>query len=210
MLKRCKKCDKEKKLEDFPKNKKMKDGCINTCKVCRKNHYSKYYKEYAIINKEKLNDNKNKFKINNPDKIKKAQKDYIEKNKENRKLWYNQHRNNRRKNDPLFKLKDNIRCIIGCSIRTRGYNKKSKTYEILGCSYEDFMIYIEAQFDTWMNWDNHGKYTGNYNETWQYDHIIPISIGMSEDEIIKLNHYTNFRPLCSKLNLEKSNKIIIN
>jgi 5-methylcytosine-specific restriction endonuclease McrA len=58
-----------------------------------------------------------------------------------------------------------------------------------------------------MTWKNHGKYTGNYNETWQYDHIIPISNAATEEELIKLNHYSNFQPLCSKKNLEKSNKI---
>lgn len=62
-----------------------------------------------------------------------------------------------------------------------------------------------------MNWDNHGKYTGNYNETWQYDHIIPISSATTEEEIIKLNHYTNFQPLCSKKNqIDKRNKINYN
>ena len=30
----------------------------------------------------------------------------------------------------------------------------------------------------------------------------------SEEDILKLNHYTNFRPFCSKKNLEKSNKIV--
>jgi hypothetical protein len=54
-----------------------------------------------------------------------------------------------------------------------------------------------------MNWENNGIYTGNYVESWQYDHIIPISSAKTEEEIIKLNHYTNFRPLCSKLNMEK-------
>ena len=58
-----------------------------------------------------------------------------------------------------------------------------------------------------MYWNNHGCYTGNYNETWQYDHKHPLSSGMSEEEIIKLNHYTNFRPLCSRKNSEKSNKL---
>jgi hypothetical protein len=58
-----------------------------------------------------------------------------------------------------------------------------------------------------MTWENHGRYTGNYNETWQIDHIIPISNGLSEEEVINLNHYTNLRPLCSKKNLEKSNKL---
>jgi len=57
-----------------------------------------------------------------------------------------------------------------------------------------------------MNWNNWGIYTGNYNENWQLDHISPSSIGTTEEEIIKLNHYTNFQPLCSRKNLEKSNK----
>jgi 5-methylcytosine-specific restriction endonuclease McrA len=58
-----------------------------------------------------------------------------------------------------------------------------------------------------MNENNQGRYTGNYNETWQLDHIIPISTAETEEEIIKLNHYSNFMPLCSRKNLEKSNTI---
>ena len=60
-----------------------------------------------------------------------------------------------------------------------------------------------------MMWENHGIYTGNYNETWQYDHIIPISSGLSEEDIIRLSNYKNLRPLCSKKNLEKSNNLTI-
>ena len=78
---------------------------------------------------------------------------------------------------------------------------------MVGCSYEEFSKYIESQFEYWMTWENHGLYTGIYNDTWQYDHIIPVSTGTSIDEITKLNHYTNFQPFCSKKNLEKSNKI---
>jgi hypothetical protein len=32
------------------------------------------------------------------------------------------------------------------------------------------------------------------------DHIVPVSSGKTKDEIIKLNHYTNLQPLCSKIN----------
>ena len=58
-----------------------------------------------------------------------------------------------------------------------------------------------------MNWNNNGIYTGNYNETWQLDHIIPISMAENYNDVIKLNHYSNFQPLCSRKNLEKSNNI---
>ena len=58
-----------------------------------------------------------------------------------------------------------------------------------------------------MNWDNHGKYTGNYNETWNIDHIIPISSAKTREEIYKLNHFSNLQPLCSKKNQDKKDKL---
>ena len=49
-----------------------------------------------------------------------------------------------------------------------------------------------------MTFENHGE--------WHLDHIKPISLAKSEEEIIELNHYTNFQPLWAKDNLSKSNK----
>lgn len=41
------------------------------------------------------------------------------------------------------------------------------------------------------------------------DHIIPVSKAKNEEDIIKLNHYTNLQPLCSKINRNiKRNNII--
>ena len=79
-----------------------------------------------------------------------------------------------------------------------GYSKKSRTYDILGIDYEEFKIYIENQFLEGMTWGNHGK--------WHLDHKIPISWGKTEEEVIKLNHYTNFQPLWTCDNLSKGNK----
>jgi hypothetical protein len=38
------------------------------------------------------------------------------------------------------------------------------------------------------------------------DHIIPISSAKTEEEIIKLNHYTNFQPLWWEENMAKGAK----
>lgn len=46
----------------------------------------------------------------------------------------------------------------------------------------------------------------NYGE-WHLDHIIPISSAKTEEEVIKLNHYTNFQPLWAEDNWNKGNKI---
>ena len=60
-----------------------------------------------------------------------------------------------------------------------------------------------------MNWDNYGSYKINEQRTWNIDHIIPLSSAKNEDELIKLNHYTNMRPLCSKENLDKSDNLTL-
>jgi len=49
-----------------------------------------------------------------------------------------------------------------------------------------------------MTWKNHGE--------WHFDHIKPISLAKTEQELIELNHYTNFQPLWAKINIIKSNK----
>ena len=75
-----------------------------------------------------------------------------------------------------------------------------RTYQILNCSYEDFKSYIESLWLPWMNWDNYGKYNGTPNFGWDLDHITPISSAITEEEILVLNKYTNFQPLCSYIN----------
>ena len=60
-----------------------------------------------------------------------------------------------------------------------------------------------------MNWENYGMYNGDLCFGWDIDHIIPVSSAKTEEEILKLNHYTNLQPLCSKENRDiKKNKII--
>ena len=116
---------------------------------------------------------------------------------------------NRKNNDNFYKLSESIRCSIKASIYKRGYTKRSHTYEILGISYNDFKIYIETKFESWMTWENYGKYNGEFNYGWDFDHKIPISSAKNEEELLKLNNYSNFQPLCSKINREiKKNKIL--
>ena len=75
--------------------------------------------------------------------------------------------------------------------------------EIVGLSSEELKIYIESKFLEGMTWENYGLHG------WHIDHIIPLSSVKTEDEIIKLCHYTNLQPLWAKDNLSKHNKIIV-
>jgi hypothetical protein len=104
------------------------------------------------------------------------------------------------KTDSMFKLKERIRTLIRSSFKLKGVRKNSKTIQILGCSFEQFKQHLESKFEPWMNWDNYGLYNGSEGYGWDIDHIIPLSSAKTEVDIIKLNHYTNLQPLCSKVN----------
>jgi hypothetical protein len=51
-----------------------------------------------------------------------------------------------------------------------------------------------------MNWDNWSVHR------WHLDHIIPLDSGKNQEEVEKLCHYTNLKPLWAEVNLKKSNK----
>lgn len=175
-----------------------------------------YYREYRIKNSETIKKKSKEFRDNNKELVSERKRNYYKnlseedksKLKEKKRELY--HKNNYKKtkleyvneklkNDPFFKLKFNIRSLIRNSIK-RGFTTKSKkTIEVLGCSFEEFKIYIELKFNENMNWDNQGTY-------WHMDHIIPISSAINDNEVYKLNHYTNFQPLYWLDNLKKSNK----
>lgn len=151
----------------------------------RKEKREEYLKEYYQKNKEKFLD---------------YSKEYFKDNQEEKQKKNNERYKKRRQEDPIFKLRGNIRRGILGILKRNGFIKKSKTSDILGCSFEEFKNYLESKFEPWMNWENHGKYNGTEGFGWDIDHVIPQSTAITEEDIIRLNHYTNLQPLCSKIN----------
>lgn len=164
--------------------------------------------EYREKNKEKIKTTQKEYYLKNKDKLKNNVKEYRENNKDKIKI----HQRNRYKNDPLFRLTNNIRSLIGQSFRLKGFSKNSKTAKILGCSFEEFKNHIESLWEPWMNWGNYGNFNGvptEPNIAWDIDHVLPSSSAHTEEELLKLNHYTNLKPLCSFTNRwVKINKLI--
>jgi len=105
------------------------------------------------------------------------------------------------KQTPEIKFKEGVRHRIYMYMKTMKMRKKNKTFDIVGLTPEDLRNYIEKQFEDGMSWENYG--------VWHVDHILPISLGKTEDEIYKLCHYTNLQPLWGVNNLKKGTKICI-
>lgn len=193
-------------------------------KYRQKNNTKKYRIKYYENNKEKINElrreqrENNKEKINeylrewrklNGEKVKKynenskeTKKKYIKNNIKRIRNRRNKYFRLRRNNDIVFKLSCNLRTLVSRSLSKNGYDKNSNSQIILGISHSEILIYFEGLFESWMTWDNYGKYNGEYNYGWDIDHKLPLSSARNEEELIKLNHFTNLQPLCSKINRE--------
>ena len=202
-------------------------SCI-ICKIEYNKTYSENNKEkikeskkqYREKNKEDINEYNKTYSENNKEKIKELHRNYRNKHKQKRneyslqynKQYYNDNKKTliakqkdykriKRANDPLFNLKAAISGRIRYSFKQKGFKKhNNSTIDILGCTYEEFKVYIESLWEDWMNWDNYGLYNGELNYGWDVDHIIPVSIAENEKSVIELNHHTNLQPLCSKVN----------
>lgn len=147
--------------------------------------YKKYQKEYREKNKETHKEWNKQWYLKNKEKVKRQVKEY---------------QRLRKTNDPVFKLKANIRTMVNNLLKNRGFTKQSNTFSIVGCSYGEFVLHIEKQFLPWMDWNNYGLYNGTEGYGWDLDHIIPMASAVTEEDVIRLNHYSNLRPLCSKIN----------
>ncbi len=220
----CSKCKESKELEEFSKDSNSKSGYKSQCKSCC-NKSSKLYRENnsdkiseyrnstketkSIKAKEYYKDNSGIIKVktsewskNNTDKAKKYRLKHYNNNKEYYRLKSKEWENNKRSECPEYKLIRNLRSLIGASFSriTKGRVKKSKKSEyLLGCGFEFFIDYIVAQFKDGMSLENYGE--------WELDHIKPIASANSVDDVEKLNHYTNFRPLWKGDNRKKYSKI---
>lgn len=182
-MRTCNTCNETKTLDCFRDNR-------NKCKICE----LAANREYHNKNKEKISERKKKTYRSElfQDKLKEI------KNKRNE-TWRNNYKK-RYSSDPLFRIKLNVKNNIRKSFKRYAFTKNSSTFKILGCSYEEFKTHLETKFEPWMSWDNYGLYNGTEKYGWDIDHIIPLASAETEEDVIRLNHYTNLQPLCSKVN----------
>lgn len=219
-LKLCKKCNIIKNTTLFYISNTTFDGLNCRCKDCVDEYYknnkessSNYSKQWRLDNLERSKANAKLWQENNKEYIREQNKIYREANKHILSQKYRAYIKNRLENDTLFKLTDIIRKRIKSTFKQNLNGKFSKsvlTENILGYDFHTFKNHIESQLLNWMSWDNYGNVCEilEHNCSWDLDHIIPVSYAQNEEELYLLNHWSNFQPLCSKVNRdEKKAKI---
>lgn len=104
----------------------------------------------------------------------------------------------RKKNDPVFKLKKQIRGEIRMSFNRRGFRKSERTEAIVGCTLQELYDHLCKTYLI-----RYGeKYNGN--RVVHIDHIIPLANARTEEEVKKLCRWDNLQLLTAEDNLMKN------
>jgi hypothetical protein len=188
--KKCNRCKRTKHTEEFWKEASNGIKLSGWCKLCHK-EYNQTPERKAIH--EKRNNSKerkeyNKKYRNNPENKARRNKRDVEKRKAN----------------VLLALAGNLRSRTSIALRHTRFNKNSKFKEYIGCSLEDLKKHLEIQFTEGMSWKNYGHGDGN----WTIDHYIPLCSAKTSEELFKLCHFSNLRPMWYIPNLQKGRKIL--
>ena len=120
-----------------------------------KEYHKEYYKEYYLINRDVILKNHKK---------RNSTKEYKEKKKEYDKLYWKANRERlislkikknkiRRKEDPAFRLKSNLRRRMNCALNSIGVKRTKRSLELLGVPNIEFLKnYLENKFKPGMSW----------------------------------------------------------
>jgi hypothetical protein len=215
-MKKCTKCNIEKSLSEFYFEKK-RNIYHPKCKECHILYRNANKEKQHIFQKEYYNLNKNKHKErckewmkNNKQYAKEYRAQYyqsnrdilLEKSKEyqtNNKDKHSLYIKNRYQTDINFKLRKKLTTTLWNNLNKQNTSKLVSIRELIGCTIEEYKLYIEQQFKPEMNWDNHGK-------VWEIDHIKPCdSFNLTDTEQQKqCFHYSNTQPLFKTTSIAES------
>ncbi len=167
-----------------------------------------YYEE----NKEYLKAKHRAYYIENRKEILQSKKVYAGKNRKKLSNYTIQYFKRRRANDFAFALRCDLSTMIGKALKSNDGSKCGESItKYLPYTISELKTHIENQFESWMTWDNRGKYCetswkddDQSTWTWQIDHIVPQStfyyISMEDEGFKKCWCLSNLRPLSAKQN----------
>lgn len=207
--KRCKNCKKE---YDKIRLQNLRKKNPPTIRLKIKNPYCNKCGSLKNISCKNCKKEKNKLK-HKLNYIPKPRKRLSKEEIKNRRKAYNLKRREKNKIDINYKIRTSISAAIFKALKSKnGTKNKQSCLKFLPYTIIDLKNHIEYLFESWMTWDNWGKYNNiswNDNDsktwTWQLDHIIPQSkfkfLSMENEEFQKCWALENLRPYSAKLNI---------
>lgn len=209
ITKTCPKCSKEQPNSCFYKDLSKSDGLSSYCKPCRRQRSSEYSlentkkvqetrKQHYLKNKERVNKRNRAYHKTNYVALEAKKKIWLENNKEQYLSYRRRYKKERKGKNLTYKLAENLRNRLYYALKVKSWKKSTHFSVYIGCEQDFLKQHLEKQFQPGMSWENYGQ--------WHIDHIKPLGIAKTENEIYELCHYTNLQPLWAVENIRKSNK----
>lgn len=142
---------------------------------------------------------KDKYQASHIEQVKESRHKYKVENRQR----YADYEREKRHSNPEYRFKTSFVHLMSLYRKKTGYTGGKGTWEMVGCDFETFLAHIQSQFEEGMTMDNYGHRGG----CWNIDHIVPISTAKTNDDIERLNHYTNLRPMWASDNYKKNKKM---
>ena len=204
----------QKRLEYWKKHPEKREEYRRKKRKHSKTYYDKNKNDPEFVQMHL--DATKKWREENPDKVKDRDARYYQENKEKAYIWNKNWREKNRelsacyqrqyvkkryKNDIQYKLTISLRTRLNRAIKNN--QKTGSAVGELGCTIDEFKVYIENKFQEGMSWEN-WKYDG-----WHLDHIKPLSSFdlTDREQFLEACHYTNLQPLWGWQNMQKHDKI---
>ena len=157
-------------------------------------------KKWRLANPDRVYEAKRKWYLANIELVRKRSRE--NKKTESRKQSIRRYEKERIKSDPGYAILSALRRRFSHALK--GRLKCANTKQLLGCSIENFKIYLESKFEPGMSWENYGR--------WHIDHIMPCSIF----DLTKLDHqkrcfhFSNMQPMWAVDNFRKGKRVLDN
>ena len=106
---------------------------------------------------------------------------------------------------PMSHLKSRVNRRIHHTLKGTG---TAPSFDMLGCTVQDFKDHITAQLHDGMTWDNYGP-ASTTQRHWNIDHITPLKYGAPTlEEMVERLHYTNTQPMWASDNMAKGSRYV--
>ena len=212
-MKVCTRCNEEKPLNAFCKNKAVKDGLNYVCKACTKARmdrwrvgegreaYLEYRRDYYQRSFEANAAEKKRYRARHIDKVRAREKTYKESNPDKVRETKNKSESKRKQACPVYSLKCRMRVMLNRVFDRKGWKRTGgRSQTILGCTFEQLYTHLVSTALT-----NYGFYVDG--QEMHIDHVVPLATAKTEEDVLRLSHFSNLQWLTPTDNLKKGSKV---
>ncbi|NDF13417.1 MAG: hypothetical protein EB060_11475, partial [Proteobacteria bacterium] len=118
----------------------------------------------------------------------------------------NERERKRRSTNISHRIGVSFRSRVSSVLKQRQIDKTGATMALIGCSLEQFRMWLEINFEPGMSWDNYG----HGMDKWNIDHWHPCAAFdlTDHEQLATCFHWSNQFPCWQRDNIRKSSRVI--